>query len=54
MTSACLVSQFRTELELEQCSLHINGVECNEDFDGNQITTLVLLVVGIPTKNWAK
>ena len=37
--------------ELEKCSLHINGVEFDKDFNGNQIAPLVLLGVGIPTKN---
>ena len=37
--------------ELEKCSLHINGVEFDKDFIGNQIAPLILLAVGIPTKN---
>ena len=37
--------------ELEKCAFHINGVEIDKDFDGYQIT---LLVVGIPTKKTAK
>ena len=37
--------------ELEKCSLHINGVEFDKDFNGNQKASLVLLGVGIPTKN---
>ena len=35
-------------LSLEECSLHVNGVEINKDFNGYQYT---LLVVSIPTKN---
>ena len=34
--------------EQEECSLHVNGVEINKDFNGYQYT---LLVVSIPTKN---
>ena len=34
--------------ELEQCSLHINGAGIEKDFNGDQIT---LLVISIPTKN---
>ena len=34
--------------ELEQCSLHINGVEIEKDVNGDQLT---LFVISIPTKN---
>ena len=37
--------------ELEKCSLHINGVEFDKEFNGNQIAPLILLGVGIPTKH---
>ena len=37
--------------ELEQCSLHINGVELHQDCTGDQIPPLIWLVVGIPSKN---
>ena len=31
--------------ELEQCPLHINGVEIEKDFNGDQITLLVLSIL---------
>ena len=37
--------------ELDKCSLHINGVAFDKDFNGDPKHHKILLVVGIPTKN---
>ena len=53
MRIACHITKMYERFPLKYCNF-LSGVAFNDDFNGNQIATLVLLVVGIPTKKWAK
>ena len=44
----CKNAETLSVFQLEECSLHINGVEIDKDFNGDQVT---LLVVSIPSQN---